>query len=155
MGQGADLLHELDAVELGQLVIGEDDVDAVVARELERARRRVEQLEVELAVDLAHDLREQQAAREQIVDDQDRVPLRAGKCELRNDPGARHGCSELCAHGFPPTFVIMAYGKAVPQQRCHPPRRARVAVSRPATAIVLDRWIYSTDDALENQPPSI
>ena len=62
MGQGAQLLDELDAVEFGQLVIGEDDVDAVVARELERARRRVEQLEVQLAVDLPDDLGEQQAA---------------------------------------------------------------------------------------------
>jgi len=40
---------------LGQLVVGEDDVDAIVARELERARRRVEELEVQLPVDLADD----------------------------------------------------------------------------------------------------
>ena len=62
MGQRADLLDELDAVELRQLVIGEDHVDAIVARELERATRRVEQFQVQLAVDLANDLREQQAA---------------------------------------------------------------------------------------------
>ena len=82
MRQRAQLLDELDAVELGQLVIGEDDVDAVVARELERARRRVEQLEVQLAVDLPDDLGEQQAAREQVVDDQDGVALRAREREL-------------------------------------------------------------------------
>ena len=94
MGQGAQLLDELDAVELGQLVIGEDDVDAVVARELERARRRVEQLEVQLAVDLADDLREQQAAAEQVVDDQDGVALRPREREFGHD-ARRRGRSKL------------------------------------------------------------
>ena len=82
MRQRAQLLDELDAVELGQLVVGEDDVDAVVARELQRARRRVEQLEVQLAVDLADDLGQQQPAGEQVVDDQDGVALRAREREL-------------------------------------------------------------------------
>ncbi len=73
----ADLLHELDAVEFRQLEIGEDHVDAVVPREFERAARRVEQFEIELAVDLPDDFGEQKAAAEEIVDDQDGVPLRA------------------------------------------------------------------------------
>ena len=89
MRQRADLLHELDAVELGQLVVGEDDVDAIVAGELERPRRRVEQLEVQLAVDLPHDLRQQQAAAEQVVDDQDRIALGTRERELGHDAGAR------------------------------------------------------------------
>jgi hypothetical protein len=93
--QGAYLLHELDAVELGKLVIGEDDVDAVVACELERARRRVEELEVELAVDLANDLGQQQPAREQVVDDENGVALGASERELRNDSGAGQARSEL------------------------------------------------------------
>ena len=84
-GEPADLLDELDAVEFRQLVIGEDHVDAVVARELERAARRVEELEVELAVDLADDLGEQQAAAEQVVDDEDGVALGAGERQLRDD----------------------------------------------------------------------
>ena len=82
MGQGAQLLHELDPVEFGQLVIGKDDVDAVVARELQCARRRVEELEVQLAVDLPDDLGEQQSAGEKIVDDQDGVALSAREREL-------------------------------------------------------------------------
>jgi len=56
--EGAQLLDQLDAVELGQLVVGQDDVDAVVAGILERAAGRVEQLQVQLAVDLANDLGE-------------------------------------------------------------------------------------------------
>ena len=81
--QCPQLLDELDAVELGQLVIGEDDVDAIVAREFEGARRRVEELEVQLAVDLADDFGEQQPAAEQVVDDEDGIALRAGERELR------------------------------------------------------------------------
>ena len=88
VGEPAELLDELDAVELGQLVVGEDDVDAVVARVLERAARRVEELEVELAVDLADDLGQQQPAAEQVVDDENGVALRARERELRDDAGA-------------------------------------------------------------------
>ena len=95
-GQRAELLDELDAVEFGQLVVGENDVDAVVARELERARRRVEELEIQLAVDLANDFGQQQAAREEVVDDQHRVALRARKRKLGDDPRA---CgTDLCCH---------------------------------------------------------
>src|SRR4029453_15309442 len=89
MRERAQLLDQLDAVELGQLVVGEDDIDAVVARELQRARRRVEELEVQLAVDLADDLGQQQAAREQVVDDQDGVALGARERELRDGAGRR------------------------------------------------------------------
>ena len=64
MGEGTELTHELDAVELGQLVVGEDHVDAVVPAELQRAARRVEQLQVELPIDLPDDLRQQQTAAE-------------------------------------------------------------------------------------------
>jgi hypothetical protein len=91
VGQGADLLHELDAVELGELVIGQHDVDAIVAREFERARRRVEELEVQLAVDLADNFGQQEPARKEVVDDQHRVALGAGKRKFRDDSGARHG----------------------------------------------------------------
>ncbi len=87
VGEGANLLHELDTVELGELVVGQDHVDAIVARELQRATRGVEQLQVQFAVDLADDLREQEAAREQVVDDQDGVALGAGKRQLRDDAG--------------------------------------------------------------------
>src|SRR5205807_396966 len=75
MGQRAQLTDELDAVELGQLVVREHDVDAIVTRVLQRARRRIEELEIELAVDLSNDLGEQKAAREQIIDDQYGVAL--------------------------------------------------------------------------------
>jgi len=102
VGQGAQLLHELDAVELGQLVVGEDDVDAVVAGVFERARGRVEELEVELAVDLADDFREQETARKQVVDDQDRIALRAGERELRHDGRGRCGTQLGGRHHFPP-----------------------------------------------------
>ena len=98
MRQCAQLLDELDAVELGKLVIGEDDVDAVVARELQRARRRVEQLEVQLAVDLPDDLGEQQAAREQVVDDQDGIALRARERELRDDASRGEWTCLNCRH---------------------------------------------------------
>ena len=101
VGQCAQLLDELDAVELGQLVVGQHDVDAVVAREFERARRRVEELEVQLAVDLAHDLGEQQAAREEVVDDQDGIALRARERELRNDSCRGGRGSYLSRHDFP------------------------------------------------------
>ena len=97
--QRADLAHELHAVELGQLVVGEDHVDAVVAGVLERAAGRVEQFEVELAVDLADDFRQQQAAAEQVVDDEDGVPLRARERELGNDRVLAVGLCLGCAHG--------------------------------------------------------
>src|SRR5205085_5416640 len=85
MRQRAQLPHELDAVELGQLVVGENHVDAVGARVLQRPARRVEELEVELAVDLPDDLREQQPAAEEIVDDDNGVALCARKRELGDD----------------------------------------------------------------------
>ena len=100
MRQRAKLLDELDAVELGQLVIGENDVDTIVPRILERARRRIEQLQVQFAVDLPNDFREQQAAREQIVDDQYGVALRPRERELGYD--ARGGWTKLCGHWTPP-----------------------------------------------------
>ena len=96
MGQRAQLLDELDAVELGQLVVGEDDVDAVVAREFECARRRVEQLEVQLAIDLADDLGQQEPAGKEIVDDQNGVALRPREGELGYDP--RGGWTKLSGH---------------------------------------------------------
>jgi hypothetical protein len=92
--QRAQLLDELDAVELGQLVVGEDDVGAVVARELERPAGRVEELEVQLAVDLPDDLGEQQPAAEEVVDDQHRVALGAGERQLGNHAAA--GRAGLC-----------------------------------------------------------
>jgi hypothetical protein len=93
MGQRPQLFDELDAVELGQLVVGENDVDAVVAREFKRARRGVEQLEVQLAVDLADDLGQQEPAGEEIIDDQNGVALRPREGELGYDP--RSGWTEL------------------------------------------------------------
>src|SRR6516164_4046588 len=77
--------HAVNAVELRQLVVGEDHVHAIVARVFERAARRVEELQVQLAVDLADDLGEEQAAREEVVDDDDRVPLRSSECQFRDD----------------------------------------------------------------------
>ena len=100
MGQAANLLHELDAVELRQLVIGEDHVDAIVARELERAAGRVEQFEIELAVDLADDLGQQQAAAEQVVDDEDRVALGARERELGDDSGGATDCAAVMGSSF-------------------------------------------------------
>src|SRR5205823_13159038 len=85
MRQSAKLLDELDAVELGQLVIGENEVDAIVPCVLERARRGVEELEVQLAVDLADDLGKEQTAREEIVDDQYGIALRSRERELGYD----------------------------------------------------------------------
>ncbi|MFO1412715.1 MAG: hypothetical protein U1F10_02145 [Burkholderiales bacterium] len=106
--QRTDLLHEFDAVELRQLVVREDDVDAVVARELERARRRVEQFEVELAVDLPDDLREQQPAAEEVVDDQHRVALGTRKGQLGDDAGAGGDRAQRGAHRVPPGRWIRA-----------------------------------------------
>jgi hypothetical protein len=85
MREGADLPDQLHPVEFGQLVIGQHHVDAVVARELECPARRVEKFEVELAVDLANDFREQQPAAEQVVDDHDGVPLRTRHRQLGYD----------------------------------------------------------------------
>ena len=76
MRQRADLANQLHAVEFRQLVVRQYHVDAVVAREFECPARRVEKLQVELAVDLADDFREQQAAAEQVVDDHNGVALR-------------------------------------------------------------------------------
>ena len=84
-GQRADLADQLHAVEFGQLVVGQHHVDAIVARKLECAARRVEKLEVQLAVDLANDFRQQQAAAEQVIDDQDGVALRARHRQLGDD----------------------------------------------------------------------
>ena len=95
MWQRAELLDELDAVEFRKLVIGENDVDAIVARELECARRRVEELEIQLAVDLADDLGEQEPAGKKVVDDQDGVALRPGEGELGYD--SRGSWTKLCS----------------------------------------------------------
>src|SRR5262249_9339403 len=49
--------------------------------------RRVEELQVQLPVDLADDLGEQQPTGEQIVDDEDGIALGARKRQLGNDAG--------------------------------------------------------------------
>jgi hypothetical protein len=128
MRERAQLLDELDAVELRQLVVGEDDVDAIVARELQCARRCVEQLEVELAVDLPDDLGEQQPAREQIVDDQDRVALRTRERELRHDSGGRDWVTCLYRrHGLPLRGVRPS---GEPDARTFAPHKARTVPPR-------------------------
>ena len=106
MRESPDLLHEFDAVEFRQLVIGKDHVDAVVARELQRAARRVEQLEIQLAVDLADDLGEQQSAAEEVVDDENGVALGTGERKLRDDSHRTRGL-----HGI--HEVLLAKGGAM------------------------------------------
>src|SRR5208282_4092464 len=87
VGQGAKLPDQLHPIELGQLVVGQDHVDPVAARKLQCPTWRVEQLEVELAIDLPHDLRQQQPAAEEVVNDDDRVALRPSQRQLGNDAG--------------------------------------------------------------------
>ena len=87
MRQGTELAHELHTVELRQLVVGEDHVDPVVAAELQRAAGRVEQFQVEPAVDLPDDLREQQSAAEEVVDDDDRIALGSGESQFGDHAG--------------------------------------------------------------------
>ncbi len=83
----ADLLHELDAVEFRQFVVGEDDVDAVVAARYSSARVGVSNSSrFSFAVDLADDLGDQQPAAEEVVDDQNRIALRPREGEFRNRP---------------------------------------------------------------------
>src|SRR5215471_15876843 len=93
-----NLLHELDAVEFGKLEIGEHHVYAVLARIFECAARRVEELEVELWVDLPHDLRDQQPAAEEIVDDENGVSLSARERELGDHARAGLGPKWYCRH---------------------------------------------------------
>jgi hypothetical protein len=102
MRQAADLLHELDAVEFGQLEIGQHHVHAVLARILERTARRVEELQVELGVDLPHDFRNQQAAAEEVIDDQHGIALGAGEGELRDHAGGLGGTGRQSGHGYLP-----------------------------------------------------
>ena len=129
VGEAADLLHELDAVELRQLVVGEDHVDAVVARELERAARRVEQLEVQLAVDLADDFGEQQPAAEEVVDDEDGVALGARERELRDDAGTGEAAQALMS-------VLLTKGGGDRQIVARSmPRRSRTAARRPPSEL--------------------
>ena len=125
MRQSADLFHELDTVELRQLVVGEDHVDAVVPRELERAARRVEELEVQLPIDLADDLSEQEAAAEKVVDDEDRIALGTGECQLRDD-SRRAGLRGI--HGV---LLARAAATAVTQEVCPGDRGACPALLRP------------------------
>ena len=101
MSEAANLLHELDAVEFGQLEIGENHVDAVLARVLQRPARRVEQLQVQLGVDLADDFRDQQPAAEQVVDDEDGIALGSREGELRDHAGVGCGTRRQGGHGFP------------------------------------------------------
>jgi hypothetical protein len=89
--RGPNLLHELDAVEFRKLEIGEDHVDAVLARVLQRSARRVEQLQIQLRIDLTDDFRKQQTAAEQIVDDEDGIALRSREGEFRDHAGNRGG----------------------------------------------------------------
>ena len=88
VSQAADLLHELDAVEFGQLEIGEDHVHAILPRVLQRPARRVEELQVQLGVDLADDFGDQQPAAEQVVDDEDGIALGSREGELRDHAGS-------------------------------------------------------------------
>ena len=118
MGQGADLFDELDAIEFGQLVVGEHDVDAIVACEFKGARRRIEEFKVQFAVDLPDDFGQQQAAGEKIVDDQDGVALRAGERQLRYDAGAGLDGASWSGHEVPPAKSVHMAGK-IKQKQCH------------------------------------
>ena len=91
MPEAADLLHELDAVEFRQLEIGEDHVDAVLPGVLQRAARRVEQLQIQLGIDLADDFGDQQPAAEEVVDDEDGIALGSREGELGDHAGSRGG----------------------------------------------------------------
>ena len=79
---------ELDAVEFRKLEIGEDHVDAVLPRVLQRPARRVEQLQVQLRIDLTDDFGDQQTAAEQVVDDEDGIALGSREGELEITPVA-------------------------------------------------------------------
>ena len=100
MRQRTQLLDQLDAVELWQLVVGEYDVDAVVAGELECAGRGVEEFEIEAAIDLPDDLRQQQPAGKQVVDDHHGIALGTRKASSEMVPPLAPGPDARCWAGL-------------------------------------------------------